>query len=102
MASTTLCENDIGKKMIFTIKNSSGVVVDVTGATITYFFKRSDGTTLTRTGTVMDGVNGQVYYQFVDGDLIAGHLQVQVSVNITGSTVCSTTVNTVVLDGITS
>ena len=100
MTTSTLCENDIGKRIILTVKNSAGTVVDVTGASITFRFKRSDGSTLLRTGTVRDGPNGLIEYQFVDGDLLAGHLQIQITINITGSTVCSKTIQTRVWDAV--
>ncbi len=100
MTVSTLCENDIGKRIIITVKTTAGAVVDVTGASITFRFKRSDGTTLLKTGEVRNGAAGEIQYQFVSGDLIPGHLQIQVTVDISGSTVCSKTIQTTVLDAI--
>lgn len=100
MTVSTLCENDIGKRIILTVKDSAGSVVDVTGASITFRFKRSDGDTLLRTGEVRDGPSGLIQYQFVDGDLIPGHLTIQVTIDITGSTVCSKTIHTTVMDAV--
>lgn len=43
---------------------------DLTGATVTLYFKRPDGTTFSKTGSLLNsGLNGQVYYDCTTTDL---------------------------------
>lgn len=63
---------------------------DISGTTVTMYFSRPDGTTLTKTGAIVDAATGQVKYTTTAGDTVldtAGEWQVQVKVNISTTTV---------------
>ena len=67
--------NDIGTIFRVTIYDTTStggsVITDVSDATtITFTFKRPDGTTFTKSGSfTSDGTDGKVQYATVDGDL---------------------------------
>lgn len=99
MTSYLLCESDVSKPMLLYCKDSLGAAVDITGASpVTYVFKRSDGTIATGTGSVSNGPLGIATYTLQSGDILPGHLQVQLQVGLGGATLCSSYVNTTVLD----
>ncbi len=47
----------------------NGVIWDLTGATVTIYFKRPDATTFSFTGTLTTPTSGQVSYQCATTDL---------------------------------
>ena len=49
--------------------------VDITTWAITFRMKREDGTLLTKTAVITDGVAGDFETQWASGDLIAGKIQ---------------------------
>lgn len=79
--------DDIGTPFRATIKDENDEVVDVSTASVTFIFKKPNGTTVNKTGSfVSDGTNGQVQYVTVDGDLnIHGRWELQAFVDF-GST----------------
>ena len=76
--------NDVGTRFLATIKDD-GVVVDISQATsVTMIFKKPDDEVVHKAGTVLSGVDGQVYYDTIAGDLDeAGHYKLQAKVVLT-------------------
>lgn len=62
---------DIGTVFTATIVDQDGVVVDIsTASTKEFFFRKPDGTVLTKAGSfVTTGVDGQMKYALIVGDL---------------------------------
>ena len=62
---------DIGTVFRTTIKDQDGTAVDVSSAsTLQIIFKKPDGTILTKTAVfTTDGVNGNIEYPTISGDL---------------------------------
>lgn len=62
--------DDVGTNFIVTIKNENDEVVDVSTATVTLIFEKPNNTQISRSTTfVTTGVDGQVKYTTVSGDL---------------------------------
>lgn len=58
---------------------------NITGYTVTVNFQRPDGTTLSKTGTIVDTTTGQVKYTTTAGDTVldtVGEWLMQVKVNV--------------------
>lgn len=87
---------DVGTDFNITILTKSGETVDISTVSdpIVFSFKRPDGTTFNRLGSVLgDGSAGIVTYRTVDGDIDQyGRWQLQVFVSF-----CSTELYTRVL-----
>jgi hypothetical protein len=76
-------ENAEGIKLRLTIKDSDGVAVDISTATTKeIYFRKPDGTTVSKTGTFnTDGTDGKLYYSTESGFLTPNgkwHLQAYV------------------------
>ena len=68
MAANEIHLEDIGTRFQVTLYDDD-VAVDVTGASITFYFQKPDQTTLTKSGVIGDAAGGVVYYDTVAGDL---------------------------------
>ena len=93
--------NDIGTIFRVTVYDTTStggsVVAYISSATtITFTFKRPDGTTFTKSGAfTSDGTDGKVQYTTIDGDLNgAGTWSLQVLIVISGGLTHNTNVAT--------
>lgn len=93
--------NDIGTIFRVTVNDTTSTggstVADISDATtITFTFKRPDGTTFSRSGSfTSDGSDGKVQYTTVDGDLDgAGTWSLQVLIVTSGGLTHNTSVAT--------
>ena len=93
--------NDIGTIFRVTVYDTTSTggstVANISDATtITFTFKRPDGTTFSKTGSfTTDGTDGQVQYTTVDGDLNgAGTWSLQVLIGTSGGLAHNTSVDT--------
>ena len=80
-----------------TTSTGGSVVTDISDATtITFTFKRPNGTTFTKSGAfTSDGVDGKVQYTTIDGDLSgAGTWSLQILIVISGGRTHNTNVAT--------
>ena len=85
MAAEEIHVGDEGTQLVVTIKDGT-TVVDISTATVKYLtLKKPDGTSLQKnTSFVTDGVDGQMQYTTVSGDLsICGTWKMQGRVEIT-------------------
>jgi hypothetical protein len=80
--------NDVGTSFQATVKDETGKIVDVSGAsTLQISFKRPDGTKLgpKTASMVNDGKDGLIQYTTVSGDINkAGNWKVQGFVRVSG------------------
>lgn len=70
-------------------KDSDGNVIDLTSATVYVKFVTRDsrgrlGTRFSKTATITDAANGWIQYQFEAGELQAGTLFVDITIEIAG------------------
>lgn len=58
----------VGGSFLFdTIFKADGTVINITGGTVSLYFRKPNGTILTRSGTITDGAAGVAEYE-TDGD----------------------------------
>ena len=70
MASSEIHENDIGTVFELTVKEGALVVDDSGATTKQIYFKKPDGTVVTKTAAFSsDGTDGKLKYTTVTGDL---------------------------------
>lgn len=84
--------NDIGTAFTATIRDESGVVVNIAGGTFQMRFRKPDATVVDKTATlVTDGSDGKIQYVSISGDIDqSGEWRVQGVVTLSGSTFRST------------
>lgn len=102
MPKNEIHKGDIGTIFEFTVKDGSNVV-DISSATMEIYFRFASGTTITRTGVLVnDGTDGKMKYTTIVGDLSeSGDLSIQAKVTI-GSGVWKTDVQNVrIFDNLT-
>jgi hypothetical protein len=92
--SCEIHEGDVGTKLRVTVTDC-GSVVDISTATaLSIFIRKPDGTVLSRTGTLeTDGVDGQMHYITVAGDLdVAGSYKIQGRVSFASGAIYNTSI----------
>lgn len=80
MARGEIRVGDNGTKHLITVKDQDKAVVDMSEATtITIYYKKPDGTVISKTGTlVTDGTDGKIQVFLLDSDLTdEGHYKWQ-------------------------
>jgi len=81
MVPTKIRQGDIGTSLRFTIIDQDKKVVNVSGCTVSLYIQRSD-TVLTKTCTILDGINGLVQYTSIEDDFSVGDDTYQLTVNV--------------------
>lgn len=93
MANAIPRVGDIGTVFQATIKDETGAVVNVSGASSKVIkFKKSDGSTVSKTASyTTDGTDGKIEYTIQSGDLnMAGDWQAEAIVTVGANTWSST------------
>ena len=79
---------DTGSKLEVTCKDDdTGVVINLTGATVKLKWRDAAEVLQTKTMTIIDAVNGVVDYQFLADELIAPQMKFEVEITDSGGKV---------------
>lgn len=83
MAKNEIHKGDVGTVFEFTVKDGSNVV-DISSATLAVYFRLPSGSTLTKTGTILnDGLDGKFKYTTITNDISeSGDWSVQAQITI--------------------
>lgn len=78
--------NDIGTKIVLTIKDDNEVVDISKASVIDFIIVKPNATKYTKSGSLYtDGTDGKMYYISIDGDFdVPGNYKVQGKVNLAG------------------
>ena len=76
---TDFVSGDTGSKLVVTVRDSAGAIVDLTGATVRFKW-RNETTLVEKVATITSAVGGVVEYQFLTGEIIAPEMKVEVEV----------------------
>jgi len=80
-------QNDTSPSMLATLQDASGVAVDISGSTVSFYMGNINGNVVDSTATVVDAVNGQVRYDWVASDTAnSGMYQAEFEVVYAGGT----------------
>lgn len=79
-----LVSGDTGSVLVITIKDSAGVVFDLTGASVVFRWDGETGALVERTATISDAANGKAEYQFAAGELFAPKMNIEVEITTVG------------------
>jgi len=99
MTDVKVVQNDYGYDITFTITDTDGNVVNITGATILFKVGRPGDTMIVSAGacTVTDGPNGVCTYEVQSGDFaVVGKYDAELQITFSGGTPVMTIPNLVV------
>lgn len=78
---TNLVTGDTGSILEVTVKDkTTGAVVNLTGASVRFFWRDNEGTLQNVVATVTNAAGGVVSHQFTAGQIIAPEMRVEVQV----------------------
>lgn len=83
----TVVQGDYGYALNFTLKDSAGTVVNITGGTLLFNAQKKNKSTVTVTGamTIISGVGGTCKYTVVIGDFaLAGEYYAEIQLTLSG------------------
>lgn len=82
-----LTEGDVGTIIDMTCRDTEGLVIDISTATLIRYRWKQEGKALAfKVASVQDGPNGVARYTTQAGDILQGDLKVQVELTVSGNT----------------